>query len=260
MFRYGKMYEQLSTIKKYPWLGKMKPFKIVGNTYFVGTYQASCHIINTGDGLIMIDPGYTKTAYMVIDSIYRLGFDPRDIKYIINTHWHGDHTEATAAFADLSGAKTLLGRDDIEKAKPYFTPDIIVDDGDTLSLGNTTVRFVHTPGHTKGTISVFYQDTEGDITYRVGMFGGAGLNTLVPSAFDFEGCRDAYFASLECLKKEPVDVFIGNHTWNNDTLGKYEKLVDTGKNDFIDSKVWSAFLDEYRRRLETIISKENGGL
>ena len=73
---------------------------------------------------------------MVIDSIYRLGFDPRDIKYIINTHWHGDHTEATAAFADLSGAKTLLGRDDIEKAKPYFTPDIIVDDGDTLSLGN----------------------------------------------------------------------------------------------------------------------------
>ena len=72
MFRYGKMYDNLSAIVKYPWLGKMTPFKIFGNTYFVGTYQASCHLIDTGDGLIMIDPGYTKTAYLVINSIYHL--------------------------------------------------------------------------------------------------------------------------------------------------------------------------------------------
>ena len=258
MFRFGKMYEGLPSIYKRPWLGKMTPFKVFGNTYFVGTYQASCHLIDTGDGLIMIDPGYTNTAYLVIDSIYQLGFKPQDIKYIINTHWHGDHTEATAAFADLSGAKTLLGRDDLEKAKPYFTPDVLVDDGDMLSLGNITIHFIHTPGHTKGTISVFYEDTDGDKTYRVGMFGGAGLNTMVPSAFDFDGCREAYFSSLERLKKEKVDVFIGNHTWNNDTYGKYEKLVSTGQNDFIDSEIWFRFLDDYKCRLEAIICKENG--
>ena len=258
MFRYGKMYENLSAIVKYPWLGKMTPFKIFGHTYFIGTYQASCHLIDTGDGLILIDPGYTKTAYLVINSIYQLGFKPQDIKYIINTHWHGDHIEATAAFADLFGAKTLLGRDDVENAKPYFTPDIIVDDGDTLSLGNITISFVHTPGHTKGTISPFYEDTDGEKTYRVGMFGGAGLNTMVPSAFEFDGCRDAYFASLERLKKEKVDIFIGNHTWNNDTLGKYEKLLSTGQNDFIDSEIWQRFLDDYKRRLQAIICKENG--
>ncbi len=256
MFRSGKMHENLKNIYKYPWLGKMTPFKVVGHTYFVGTYQASCHIIDTEDGLIMIDPGYAKTAYLVIDSIYRLGFKPQDIKYIINTHWHQDHTEATAAFADLSSAKTLLGRDDVENAKRYFIPDIIVDDGDTLTLGNTTVHFVHTPGHTKGTISFFYEDNEGGNTYRVGMFGGAGLNTLVPSAFDFDGCRDAYFASLERLKKEQVDVFIGNHTWNNDTYGKYEKLASTGQNDFIDKGIWQRFLDDYKCRLEAIIRKE----
>ena len=85
MFRYRKMYEQRSAMKKQPWLGKMTPFKIIGNTYFVGTYQASCHVIDTGDGLIMIDPGYTQTAYLVIDSLYQLGFNPRDVKYIINT-------------------------------------------------------------------------------------------------------------------------------------------------------------------------------
>lgn len=256
MFRYGQMYEQLNEIKSTPWLGKMTPFKIFGHTYFVGTYQASCHLIDTGDGLIMIDPGYSATAYLVIDSIYKLGFNPQDIKYIINTHWHGDHTEATAAFADLFGAKTLLGKDDVEKAKQHFTPDIIIDDGDELSLGNITVKFVHTPGHTKGTISLFYEDTDGNDTYRVGMFGGAGLNTLVPARFDFDGCRDAYFSSLKKLKQEKVDIFIGNHTWNNDTYGKYVKLQSTGVNDFIDINIWKTFLDDYRHRLEAIIEKE----
>jgi len=203
------------------------------------------------DDCLLIDPGADVPNAL---SVFKK--NARAVKYIINTHWHGDHIEATAAFADLTGAKTLLGRDDLEKAKPYFTPDILVDDGDTLSLGNKTIRFVHTPGHTKGTVSVFYEDTDGVNTCRVGMFGGAGLNTLVPSRFDFEGCRDAYFASLERLKKERVDVFIGNHTWNNDTYGKYEKLVSTGENDFIDSDIWYRFLDEYKCRLKAIISKE----
>lgn len=257
MFRCGHMYESLDDIWARPWLGKMTPFKIWGNTYFCGTYQASCHLIDTGDGLIMIDPGYTKTAYLVINSIYQLGFKPQDIKYIINTHWHRDHTEATAAFADLCGAKTLIGREDAEQASKFFTADILVDDGDELSLGNVTIRFVHTPGHTKGTISLFYNNTDGEKTYRVGTFGGAGLNTLVPDRFEFDGCRDAYFASLKRMKEEAVDIFIGNHTWNNDTLGKYEKLAATGQNDFIDSELWGRFLDDYYNRLTALIEKEN---
>ena len=90
--------------------GKMEPFKIVGNTYFVGTYPASAHLIDTGDGLILIDVGYSDTLFLLINSIYKLGFSPYDIKYIILTHWHGDHTEATAALSDLTGAKTFIGR------------------------------------------------------------------------------------------------------------------------------------------------------
>ena len=257
MFRSGKMYEKLKEIRNAPWLGKMRPFKVVGNVYFVGTYQASCHLIDTGDGLIMIDPGYSSTAYLVIDSIYQLGFKPQDIKYIINTHWHGDHTEATAAFADLTGAKTLLGRDDVVKAADYFTPDILIDDGDTLSLGNTTVQFMHTPGHTKGTISFFFNTEENGTTLRVGMFGGAGLNTLSKGTLDFEGAQEAYLASLERLRNEKVDVFIGNHTWNNDTYNKSTKLFETGINEFIDSDIWCEFLDTYKERLEAIIKRES---
>ena len=235
------------------WEGRMEPFKIIGNVYFVGTFQASSHLIDTGEGLILIDTGYSSTLYLVLDSIYKLGFRPKDIKYIINTHWHGDHTEATAALAELSGAKTLIGKSDAEKAKKYFEADILISDGDRLSLGNTDIIFMETPGHTKGTISLFFDSKENSITYRVGTFGGAGANTLVKDRFDYDGCREDYKNSINRLRKEKVDVFIGNHVWNNDTKVKGEHLLATGENKFIDGKLWYQFLDFCEERLNKII-------
>ena len=248
------MFERRKIVE--PWEGKMEPFKIIGNVYYIGTFQASCHLIDTGDGLIMIDPGYSNAFYLVIRSMYELGFNPKDVKYIINTHWHGDHTEATKAMVDLCGAKTLLGRDDQEKAAQYFIPDILVKDGDALTLGNTTISFMETPGHTKGTISFFFDTEEDGKTYRVGMFGGAGANTMVKSCFDYEGCREGYRNSLHRLQKEKVDVFIGNHVWNNDTAVKGELLLRTGENKFIDSNLWHEFLDFCEKRLDDIIAKD----
>ena len=95
--------------------GVMEPFRIIGNVYFVGCFPASSHLIDTGDGLILIDTGYEDTLHLLINSIYRLGFSPYDVKYILHTHWHGDHTAATAAFVHLTGAKTLFGAKDSVK-------------------------------------------------------------------------------------------------------------------------------------------------
>ena len=239
-----------------PWDGKLEPFRIIGNVYFVGTFQASCHLIDTKDGLILVDPGYSNALYLVIRSIYKLGFDPADIKYIINTHWHWDHTEATKAMVDLSGAKTLIGRDDEEKAKTFFEPDILISEGDTLSLGNTTISFMETPGHTKGTISFFFNTEDNGKTYRVGMFGGAGANTMAQGSFDYDGCREDYRNSLHRLQKEKVDVFLGNHVWNNDTAVKGELLLKTGENKFIDSNLWHEFLDFCEKRLDEVIARD----
>ncbi len=239
-----------------PWEGKLQPFKIIGNVYFVGTFQASCHLIDTGEGLILIDPGYSNALYLVVRSIYELGFNPKDIKYIINTHWHDDHTEATRAMVDLSGAKTLIGRYDVEKAKRYFEPDVLIGDGDTLSLGNTVISFMETPGHTKGTISLFFESEEMGQTYRIGMFGGAGANTMAQGQFDYDGCREDYRNSLHRLQKEKVDVFIGNHVWNNDTAVKGELLLKTGENKFIDGNLWNEFLAFCEKRLNDVISKD----
>lgn len=248
------MFERKKIIN--PWEGRMEAFRIIGNVYYVGTFQASSHLIDTGEGLILIDTGYSNTLYLLINSIYSLGFNPKEIKYIVHTHWHGDHTEATQAVVDLSSAKTLIGEADEEKVKQYFVPDILIKDGDVLSVGNTSIHFVATPGHTKGTVSVFFDTTDNGNKYRVGMFGGAGANTLASGAFDFDGCREAYIASLNRLRKEKVDVFIGNHVWNNDTEKKGKILLETGENKFIDNTLWNKFLDFCEMRLNQVVEKE----
>jgi len=243
-----------------PWEETMEPFKIVGNLYFVGMHATSSHLIDTGDGLILIDTGYLTGLYQVIDSIYRLGYNPRDIKYVVNTHWHWDHAEASQAVAELSGAKNLIGHYDAEDVKRYFEPDILIKDGDTLSLGNTTIHFMETPGHTKGTISFFFDASENGKSYRVGMFGGAGVNTLSRGNYEYDGCVEDYFNSVNRLKKEKVDVFIGNHVWNNDTVGKGEILRKTGENKFIDSIAWNEFLDSCEGNLKKVIAEETKNL
>lgn len=248
------MFEQREISK--PQDGKIEPFKMIGNVYFAGTFQYSCHLIDTGEGLIVIDTGALDTLYLVIRSIYELGFRPDDIKYIIHSHWHWDHTEATEALVDLSGAKTLVGQHDKENARKYFQPDILIKDGDVLTLGNTKISFMETPGHTKGTISFFFETEEKGKIYRVGMFGGAGANTLQKGSFDYDGCREDYRNSLHRLQREEVDVFLGNHSWNNDTANKGKLLLETGENRFIDRNLWHEFLNFCEKRLDEVILKD----
>ena len=237
--------------------GAIEAFKIIGNTYFTGTTPASSHLIDTGDGLILIDTGYSDTLFLLINSIYKLGFTLYDVKYIIHTHWHGDHTEATAALVHLTGAKTFIGKKDGEKVRKYFEPDVLLSEGDVVCLGNTKIEVVETPGHTEGTISLFYETEENGIKYQVGTFGGAGANTLVKEKFDYDNCRNDYQESLNKLRKRKIDVFIGNHVWNNDTEAKSKILKETGENRFIDSDVWYKFLDFCEKRLHDIIESEN---
>ena len=191
-----------------------------------------------------------------MDGLATFGFSPKDIKYVINSHWHGDHTASTNAIVELSGAKTLIGREDCPKAKKFFDADILISDGDTLTLGNTTVSFIETPGHTKGTISLFFNVEENGRVLRAGMFGGAGVNTLHQGKFDYEGCREDYRRSVERLLGEEVDLFIGNHSWNNSTYENSLILRETGENRFIGREPWTRFLESCLRRLEETIAKD----
>lgn len=240
---------------------RMTPFRMIGNIYFIGTYEASSHLIDTGDGLILIDTGYEENAETVIESMSALGFDPADVKYILHSHGHYDHTDATHKLIPLMpNAKTYLSFKDIKYIK-YFTPDCDIKDGDVIKLGNTEVLCLFTPGHTEGSVSFFINVEEDGKIYRAAMFGGSGTNQLKKAwmhKYDVPYlCRGEFFDSVDRLLAEHVDVMIGNHAWQNRTPEKYEMMATAQQNPFIDPTEWAAYLKKLRGLLEGIILTES---
>ncbi|MBE6602564.1 MAG: MBL fold metallo-hydrolase [Ruminococcaceae bacterium] len=236
------------------------PFRMLENLYFVGTYAASSHLIDTGAGLILIDTGYEHNAETVVENMKTLGFDIADVKLILHSHGHYDHTDATQHLLPLCHAKTYLGREDLRYIRG-FEPDEYYTDGQVIRLGNTEITCLHTPGHTNGTYSFFWEILYEGKTLRAGMFGGAGYNQLKKSYLDPRGLyyfqRGDYLSSVERLKHEQVDVFVGNHSWNNKTMEKAQVLRETGENLFIDQEAWGKFLNRCARKLKEVIHTES---
>ncbi len=253
------MYQRRNIEDNEPWLGEMEPFKISDNIYFVGTFQESCHIIDTGDGLVLIDSGNIFTLHMVIDHMHKIGLNPRDVKYAFYTHYHEDHTGSGNAFKHLSGCKTIISKVDEKNAYDAcgFVADITVNDGDEFTLGNTTFKFIYTPGHTIGVMSVLFNTTLNGIPYTAGMFGGAGPNSLKKwHRSYYPSCLQDYLNSCDRLLKEKVDIFIGNHCWNNNTFEKARILKETGENQFLDPNEWVKFLEFCKDRAENLDQDE----
>lgn len=260
----------------HPWEGATEPFRIFGNLYFVGTRPGSTHIIDTGDGLIMIDPGYPQTLYLVLENMHRFGFSAKDVKYIVITHGHYDHLGAVRALVALSGAKTFIGAPDApyadgsvdltwakELGMEYheaFTPDVLLSDGDKICLGNTEILCRAAPGHTPGTMAFFFDVTDGKQTLRAAMHGGIGTNSMKKKFLDSYGLgyeiREQFVPAIERIIDEKVDILLGNHVWNNDTIEK-GRMITGDNNPFIDPGAWSAFLRKTIASYEKMIAAEN---
>lgn len=259
------------------WSERVAPFRIFGNLYFVGTFSASTHLLDTGAGLIIIDSGYPQTLYLTLQSIYELGFDAKDIKYIVHSHGHYDHLGATRALVELFHCRTFLGEEDVPFAtgeidrtwaselgfKFYetFTPDVALQDNSVISLGKTAIHCVATPGHTPGCMSFFFDISDGKETFRAAMHGGVGMNSMSRQEFEKYGVsadiRDEFRKGLDRLRKEKVEIVLGNHAGNNDTFDKGE-LIKTGKakNPFYAPQEWIPFLDQCEKNLNKLIAKE----
>lgn len=255
----------------------LKPFKIAENLYFAGTYEASAHLLATSGGLILFDAGYPETANVIINSAEALGFNIKDLKYIIISHGHIDHLGGVKKLVSLTGAKTFIGAADKtyadgsapltwaeETGRVYneaFIPDVLLQDGDTITLGNTEIKCISTPGHTPGTFSFFFNITENGKALRVGTFGGTGINSLKKAFLDKYSLpyslRKDYFDSIDKLMNEKVDIFLGNHAWQNNTPEKYEQSLVSHTNPFIDSFEWTKFLKNCRSRLIQMMQEES---
>lgn len=259
----------------HPWEGYVKPFKIFGNLYFVGTIPASTHLIDTGDGLIVIDPGYPQSLYIVINNICELGFKIKDIKYIVITHGHYDHLGAVKALKELTGAKTFIGKEDVTYANgtedltwakeleteyyEAFEPDVLISHNDVIALGNTKILCKDAPGHTPGAKAFFFDVTDGKTTLRAAMHGGVGMNSMKKDFLDKYGIstdiREKFVPAIESFMNEKVDILLGNHVGNNDTVGKGNKITEDF-NPFVDATAWKKFLVSVIERYYNMVNEE----
>ena len=252
----------------------VKPFQIYGNLYYVGDSWVCVHIVDTGEGLLMFDAGNCGAQAVLIQSIWEMGFNPADVKWIILSHGHVDHFGAVNFFKNMFGTKIYMGEPDVQMFREHpeltmiqesgncmdtlFHVDVAVKEGDIRTFGNTTVEFYLVPGHTKGCIVCFFDITDGKERKRAGYYGGFGFNTLQSDYLNEIGdsgfqARKDYLHSLEKVRNQKVDLFMGNHTSNVDLLNKHEYMLKhPDENQFLDDKAWKNYLDQKKKELKEL--------
>lgn len=202
------------------WNDRAPPQRIFGNTWYVGTCGISALLVTSPQGHVLVDAGTEKAAPLVEANIRALGFDPRDVKFIVGSHEHNDHAGGIAQLQRDTGATVLarapaaaaLERGNVDRTDPQFlihqpmptTANVQrIDDGHVLELGSLRLTAHATPGHTPG-----------------------GTSWTWRSCDDAGQCRD--FAYVDSLSAIADDVFrYGDDDAHPGYLAAFRKTLDT---------------------------------
>ncbi|MES2850786.1 MAG: subclass B3 metallo-beta-lactamase [Bacteroidota bacterium] len=211
------------------WSKPYQPFRIAGNLYYVGTYDLACYLITTIEGNILINTGLAASASQIKNNIETLGFKFSDIKILLTTQAHYDHMGAMAAIKESTGAKMMVDEKDAAvlkdggssdyalggKGSTYqpVTPDRLLKNGDTISLGNMQLVMLHHPGHTKGSCSFLFTVSDEKKLYKVLI---ANMPTIVTDkkfeeVTSYRDIASDYAYTLTAMKNISFDIWLASH-------------------------------------------------
>jgi metallo-beta-lactamase class B len=239
------------------WSAPFEPFHLIDNIYYVGTDGIAAYVIKTSDGLILMDTAIPQLTGMLKDNIAKLGFKEADIRYILNTHAHYDHTGGFAEIKQDTGAKLIAGARDKplleagyypgeEKNTDFGFPPVTVDravtEGDKITLGNTTLTAHATPGHTPGCTSWEMTVKDGEQNREVLFFcsGTVALNRLVGNP-TYPGIVDDYRTTYAKVKPMKIDVLLGPHPEVYNMQAKRAAMKDGAPNPFVEPGELAAY-------------------
>ncbi len=223
------------------WLAPRPPIKVFGTTYLVGFGGLSVALIDTGQGLILIDGALPQAAPAILANVAKLGFRPRDIKYILSTEPHFDHAGGLAALARDTGATVVasprgadglrtgrLAADDPQRGYDSRFPAVrsvrIIRDGEKLTLGNTIVTARATPGHTMGSMSWSWRACEGQRCKAI-VFASS-LNPVSTDDYRFSAPSHkavvaAFARGQAAMRALPCDILITAHADQDDATERF---------------------------------------
>ena len=255
------------------WNEPQAPFKVYHNSFYVGTHGLSAMLITSPEGHVLIDAGLPDSAPLIVENIRTLGFDPADIKLILNSHVHFDHAGGIAALQKVSGARVAAG----PKSAPVLEtgksgPDdpqygILLDipasenverftPGDTLQVGSITVKSHATAGHTPGGTSWSWESCDGNqclnLVYADSQtpvsadgFRYTDSEAYPTAVADFE-------RGFQTLEELPCDILITTHPG---AASLWERYVG-GPQGLIDSQACKKYAASARQQLASRLERE----
>lgn len=216
------------------WLSPVPPEKVFGKSYLVGFGGLSVALIDTGKGLVLIDGALPQAAPMILANVRALGFDPKDIKFILSTEPHYDHAGGFAALARDTGATVVasargaeglragaMAADDPQLAYGGTWPKVtrlrVMKDGEVLRLGDAAITAHATPGHTMGSMSWSWNACEGKICKQI-VFASS-LNPVSADGYRYTSAAGKPFVggfktSYRVMEALTCDVLIAAHPDN----------------------------------------------
>jgi len=207
------------------------------NLVFLGNHWTTAWALVTSEGIIVLDAmDNDEDAEMSIEAgLRRVGLDPANIRYVIVSHGHWDHYGGASRLKRLYGARIVMSETDWRmletrlefenpRAGPVPARDIAVNDGDRVTLGDTTVEILATPGHTMGTVSPIFTVREGGREHRAMIWGGTSFN-FGRQPPRLRAYIDASARAKEVAEREGVDVFLSNHEFNDEAIARTAALA-----------------------------------
>jgi metallo-beta-lactamase class B len=259
------------------WNKPHQPFKIYGNTFYVGTDGLSSILIASAKGHILIDGALPESAPLIVAGIRSLGFRIEDVKLIVNSHAHFDHAGGIAELQRLSGARVaasqwtadVMNKGAVPRDDPQFgtlAPIArvarieTIRDGETLNAGAATVTGHFTPGHTPGGTSWTWRSCEGgrclNLVYADSLTPVSADGFLFsrrkayPRADDFE-------RSFSFLESTPCDILVTPHPEASNLWQRLEQR-DSRPDALIDSSACRGLAERSREQLRIRLATETG--
>jgi metallo-beta-lactamase class B len=207
----------------------VEPATVFDNLYFVGEKDYTAWAVMTSAGIIIIDPIYDYSVEdEVVNGLKKLGADPAQIKYVVVSHAHRDHVGGARLLQERFKARVLMTAADWDLLErtggswPKAVRDLIVTDGQKLTLGDTTLTFHTTPGHTLGTFSTILPVKDGARTHQAVLWGGTAFNWTAnprpyitaerPASFWFQSYSRSARRVRDLAAAAGADVIISNHS------------------------------------------------
>jgi metallo-beta-lactamase class B len=258
------------------WTTALPPFRIAGNLYYVGSQDLAAYLLVTKAGDILINSNLESSPPLIRKSVEALGFHFRDIKILLISHGHYDHCAGSAEILRETHARYEVMAQDVAVVQSggrtdfnyfsdqsmWFPPahvDRVLHDGDRVSLGGTILTAHLTAGHTKGTTTWTFDESEGGRTFHVVIVGSPNVNPgykLVGNTRYPEIARD-YRHQFQVLSGLPCDIFLGAHGAYFDLTEKYPRFNAGDRNAFVDPAGYKAYITDREHAFETELEKQN---